>query len=154
VRGQRSFAAASPYVERLSPMPEHLNGLSCVLMSHGVNGRTTATPIDADLARAVAEQMRILSTPSRVLILARLKAGPCSVGELAEAVEMQPSAVSQQLRQLRHLGLVVGERHGKQIVYGLHDGHVAELLDQAVFHVEHVRLGDRQPIAAPRRSRA
>lgn len=34
------------------------------------------------------------------------------------------------------------------MIYGLHDSHVAELLDQAVFHVEHVRTGDRQPIAA------
>jgi len=95
----------------------------------------------------------VLAAPSRVLILARLKEGPCSVGDLAEAVEMQPSAVSQQLRQLRHLGLVVGERRGKHIIYGLHDAHVAELLDQAVFHVEHIRLGNPQPISeAERRS--
>ena len=95
--------------------------------------------------------MQVLATPSRVLILARLKEGPLSVGELAEAVEMQQSAVSQQLRQLRQLRMVVGERRGKQIIYGLHDSHVAELLDQAAFHVEHVRLGDRQPLATPTR---
>jgi ArsR family transcriptional regulator, nickel/cobalt-responsive transcriptional repressor len=104
--------------------------------------------MDLELARAVAEQMQVLSTPSRVMILARLKEGPCAVRELSEAIAMEPSAVSQQLRTLRHLGLVVGERRGRQIVYGLHDAHVAELLDQAVFHVEHVRLGDRQPISA------
>jgi len=122
-------------------------------MSHGVDGRSGAAQVDADLARAVAEQMQVLAAPSRVLILARLKEGPCSVGDLAEAVEMQPSAVSQQLRQLRHLGLVVGERRGKHIIYGLHDAHVAELLDQAVFHVEHIRLGNPQPISeAERRS--
>jgi hypothetical protein len=27
------------------------------------------------------------------------------------------------------------------VVYALHDSHVADLLDQAVFHVEHLRLG-------------
>ena len=116
-------------------------------MSHGVQGRTRATRLDGDVARAVAERMQVLSTPSRVLILARLKDGACAVGELAEAVQMEPSAVSHQLRQLRHLGLVVGERRGKQVIYALHDVHVAELLDQAVFHVEHVRLGARQPVA-------
>ena len=114
--------------------------------------------MDGELARAVAERMQVLSTPSRVLILSRLKEGPCAVGELAEAVSMEASAVSHQLRQLRHLGLVVGERRGKQVIYGLHDAHVAELLDQAVFHVEHVRLGARQPVseqrAAHERSRA
>ena len=123
-------------------------------MSHGVAGRTRAASIDHDLARAVAEQMQVLATPSRVLILARLKDGACSVTELADAVEMQPSAVSQQLRQLRHLGLVVGERRGKQVIYGLHDTHVAELLDQAVFHVEHVRLGDRLPVTVSGRETA
>ena len=32
--------------------------------------------------------------------------GDCNVNELAEAVEMEDSAVSHQLRVLRHLGLV------------------------------------------------
>jgi ArsR family transcriptional regulator, nickel/cobalt-responsive transcriptional repressor len=91
--------------------------------------------------------MQALATPSRVRILGRLRDGSCSVNELAEAVAMEPSAVSHQLRLLRHLGLVVGERHGRQVVYALHDSHVADLLDQAVFHVEHVRLGYSEPIS-------
>jgi ArsR family transcriptional regulator, nickel/cobalt-responsive transcriptional repressor len=115
-------------------------------MSHGVAGKTRSTSIDAETARVVAEQMQVLSSASRVQILGRLKEGPCSVGELADAVGMEASAVSHQLRQLRHLGLVVGERRGKQVIYGLHDPHVAELLEQAVFHVEHMRLGARQPL--------
>jgi len=87
-----------------------------------------------------------------VQILGRLKEGSCSVGGLAEAVGMEASAVSHQLRQLRHLGFVVGERHGKQVFYALHDPHVAELLDQAVFHVQHLRLGARQPLERPARA--
>jgi len=121
-------------------------------MSHRVAGKTRPATIDAQTARAVAERMQILSSASRVQILGRLKDGSCSVGELADAIGMEASAVSHQLRQLRHLGLVVGERRGKQVIYGLHDPHVAELLDQAVFHVEHLRLGARQPVA--RRPRA
>lgn len=112
-----------------------------------MHGETSAVEMDGPLARAVADRMQVLASPSRVWILSRLKDGPCSVGELADAVSMEASAVSHQLRQLRHLGLVVGERRGKQVIYGLHDQHVAELLDQAVFHVEHVRTGDRQPLA-------
>lgn len=112
-----------------------------------MHGETSDVEMDAALARAVADRMQVLASPSRVWILSRLKDGPCSVGELADAVSMEASAVSHQLRQLRHLGLVVGERRGKQVIYGLHDQHVAELLDQAVFHVEHVRTGARQPLA-------
>jgi DNA-binding transcriptional ArsR family regulator len=126
---------------------EHLKELSYVRMSHGVAGRTRAATIDAPTARAVAERMQVLSSASRVQILGHLKGGSCSVGDLADAIGMEASAVSHQLRQLRHLGLVVGERRGKQVIYGLHDPHVAELLDQAVFHVEHLRLGAPQPVA-------
>jgi DNA-binding transcriptional ArsR family regulator len=85
--------------------------------------------------------MQALSAPSRLRILARLVEGPASVGELAAAVQMEGSAVSHQLRVLRHLGLVVGRRAGRQIVYELHDEHVAELLQQVIAHVDHVRLG-------------
>jgi DNA-binding transcriptional ArsR family regulator len=109
-------------------------------MSHGVLGRARVARVDADLARAVAETMQALATPSRVRILACLRESPCSVNELAANVEMEQSAVSHQLRVLRHLGLVVGERRGRRIVYGLHDPHVGVLLEEAVYHIEHVRL--------------
>ncbi len=93
----------------------------------------------------------MLATASRIQILGHLKQGPCSVSALAEGVEMEPSAVSHQLRSLRHLGLVVGERRGKHVFYALHDEHVAELLDQAIFHVQHLALGAGR---GPDRSRA
>jgi DNA-binding transcriptional ArsR family regulator len=101
----------------------------------------TADRLDADFAVAVADTMQALATPSRVRILGRLRAGAASVNELAGAVGMEPSAVSHQLRLLRHLGFVVGRRDGRRIVYDLHDDHVAHLLDEAISHVEHVQLG-------------
>jgi DNA-binding transcriptional ArsR family regulator len=117
-------------------------------MGHGVDRRATPAAIDAGTARDVAEAMRALAAPSRVLILGRLRAGACSVGDLAAAVSMSQPAVSQQLRVLRHLGLVVGERCGRQVVYELHDDHVAALVDEAVYHVEHLRLAFRGHVAA------
>lgn len=107
-------------------------------MSHGDNEHDPAG-LDAPFIQAVAETMQALATPSRLRILGRLHAGPCPVNELAVAVGMEPSAVSHQLRVLRHLGLVVGHRAGRQIVYDLHDDHVGELLEQAIGHVEHLR---------------
>jgi DNA-binding transcriptional ArsR family regulator len=108
-------------------------------MSHGQ--LRPADQLDAGFAAAVAETMQVLATPSRVRILGRLRAGEASVTELAEAVGMEPSAVSHQLRLLRHLGFVVGRRDGRRIVYDLHDDHVAHLLDEAISHVEHVQFG-------------
>ncbi len=110
-------------------------------MAHGAQGKTTPSRLSAQDARQVAETMQALATPSRVRILACLREGPSAVRDLADAVEMEQSAVSHQLRTLRHLGLVIGERVGRQVIYALHDDHVAALLDEAVFHTEHLRLG-------------
>src|SRR5919199_3428466 len=109
-------------------------------MAHG-GPHQTASELDAAFAGVVAETMQALATPSRVRILGRLHAGPCSVNELAGAVGMEPSAVSHQLRLLRHLGLVTGRRDGRRVVYDLYDDHVGQLLEQAISHVEHVRAG-------------
>jgi DNA-binding transcriptional ArsR family regulator len=96
---------------------------------------------DAAFARTAAESIQALSAPSRLRILARLHDGPASVNEIAASVGMEGSAVSHQLRLLRHLGLVTGRREGRQVVYELYDDHVVDLLEQVVSHVEHVRLG-------------
>ena len=108
-------------------------------MGHG--GATGARSLDAATAKRVAETLQALASPSRLMILAVLQEGPCSVGDLAERVGMEQSAVSHQLRLLRHLGLIAGERRGRHVEYRLFDTHVAALLDQAVDHAEHVRLG-------------
>jgi ArsR family transcriptional regulator, nickel/cobalt-responsive transcriptional repressor len=107
-------------------------------MSHGADQRA---PIDPRTAARVARVMQALSTPSRVMILGRLRGSDSTVTELAAHLGMEQSAVSHQLRVLRLLGLVVGARDGRTVVYALHDDHVAELLDQAVSHTEHTRLG-------------
>lgn len=107
-------------------------------MAHG--RLRTPDQLDASFARAVSDTMQALATPSRVRILGHLRDGPVSVSELAAAVEMAPSAVSQQLRVLRHLGFVTSQRNGRQIHYDLHDDHVAELLQAAIAHIEHRQL--------------
>ncbi len=85
--------------------------------------------------------MQALATASRVRILAQLRDDSHTVGELAQAVVMEVSGVSQQLRLRRHLGLVVGRRQGRNVLYSLHDQHIATLLDEAIGHAEHLKLG-------------
>jgi len=94
--------------------------------------------------------MQALAAPSRLLILARLRRAPCSVTILAADVGMAQSAVSHQLRLLRHLGLVTATRQGKTTIYALYDEHVVMLLDEAVYHSEHLRLGGRDEVARTR----
>ncbi|MDQ6851114.1 MAG: metalloregulator ArsR/SmtB family transcription factor [Actinomycetota bacterium] len=114
-------------------------------MGHGVEGRSRAARLDAGAAQSVATTLQALATPSRLLILSRLRESPATVGAIAEAVEMEQSAVSHQLRMLRHLGLVHGQRAGRSIIYALYDNHVAQLLDEAVYHAEHLHLAAPDP---------
>ena len=107
--------------------------------------RAEGTRLTPQTAQQVATTLQALSTPSRLLILARLREGPLAATELAAEVGMEQSACSHQLRLLRNLGLVLGTRKGRSVVYSLYDNHVAELLDQALYHVEHQRLGLPDP---------
>ncbi|TDC75522.1 ArsR/SmtB family transcription factor [Streptomyces hainanensis] len=117
-------------------------------MGHGAAPSTSSAPparLDAANAAKVAATLQALATPSRLLILARLREGPLPATELAAEVGMEQSACSHQLRLLRNLDLVVGTRKGRSVVYSLYDNHVAALLDQALYHVEHLRLGISDP---------
>lgn len=113
-------------------------------MGHGAAPPASNVPrtrLDAADAAKVAATHQALATPSRLLILARLREGPLPTTELAAEVGMEQSACSHQLRLLRNLGLVTGTRKGRSVIYALYDNHVAALLDQALYHVEHLRLG-------------
>lgn len=117
-------------------------------MGHGVEGRSTPPAmLDASSAAKIAETLQALASPNRLLILTRLRQSPCTVTDLSAAVGMEQPAVSHQLRLLRALGLVAGDRNGRNIIYRLYDNHVAALLDEAVYHIDHLRIGARDTTA-------
>jgi DNA-binding transcriptional ArsR family regulator len=89
---------------------------------------------DGDAER-VADTMFALAAPSRVQILCCLLSGAHSVAELVDAIGMEQSAVSHQLRLLREHELVRVERAGQKRVYTLFDDHVVRLLEEALRHV-------------------
>lgn len=110
-------------------------------MGHGIEERSTPpAQLDAESAATVAATLQALATPSRLRILTQLRQGPSGVNDLADAVDMEQSAVSHQLRLLRAMGLVTGARAGRSVIYRLYDNHVAMLLDEAVYHIEHLGL--------------
>jgi DNA-binding transcriptional ArsR family regulator len=117
------------------------------IMGHACDGQTisgtTAERLEHAGAAAVATTLQALATPSRLRILARLQEGSCTATELAQAIGLERSACSHQLRLLRNLGLVTAERRGRSAIYSLYDDHVAELLEQALYHVRHLRLSLR-----------
>lgn len=100
-------------------------------------------------AQQIARVMGALSTASRVRILAQLRGNPRTVGDLATNLGIEQPSVSHQLRVLRDLGLVAGERSGRSVAYRLYDSHVAGLVDEAMRHIEHFAARAPDPDPGP-----
>lgn len=110
-------------------------------MAHRPTRHRLAPELDVETAASVASTLHALANPGRLRILSTLQTGPATVGRLTESLGMEQSAVSHQLRLLRDLGFVTAARQGRNIEYRLYDSHIGELIDQAISHAEHVRLG-------------
>jgi len=85
-----------------------------------------------------AESFRLLADPTRIKVLWALLQGESSVACLAELAGAAKPAVSQHLAKLRLAGLVKGRREGTFVYYSAADDHVKGLLDQALFHADHI----------------
>lgn len=70
-------------------------------------------------AEQVSGLLKALSHPKRLLILCQLVQNELPVGELAEAMGVRESTMSQQLSLLRKDGLVKNRRKGRTIYYSL-----------------------------------
>jgi DNA-binding transcriptional ArsR family regulator len=60
-----------------------------------------------------------MANEKRLLILCRLFENECSVGELAEVLQVRPSTVSQHLALLRKDGFVSARRDAQNLYYSL-----------------------------------
>jgi ArsR family transcriptional regulator len=81
-----------------------------------------------------ARILRALGTQSRMQIIEVLKQGPLDVGDLAEALGISQSAVSQHLKVLKGLGLVRDQRHSYFIAYSLNP-HAFSRLEEMMMRV-------------------
>lgn len=80
---------------------------------------------------------KALADPTRIRILYLLAEEECSVGHIAEVLELSQSAVSHQLASLRSLRLVKSRREGRTVYYTCDDEHVVKMLHQTMDHVQH-----------------
>jgi ArsR family transcriptional regulator, lead/cadmium/zinc/bismuth-responsive transcriptional repressor len=79
----------------------------------------------------------VLGDPTRLRIIASLRAREMCVCDLAAVVGQSESAVSHQLRVLREQNLVSSRKEGRRRYYALDDRHVAALFAMALAHVSH-----------------
>ena len=104
---------------------------------------TKATLLSDSAASSLAETFRVLGDVTRVRILDALSRTELCVGDIAELVGLSESAVSHQLRLLRHQRLVRPRRSGQMIFYTLDDQHIVKLFAQGLEHVQERALAGR-----------
>ena len=83
----------------------------------------------------LADLFKVFGDSTRLRIMFTLSDGEMSVLKIAEALNMEQSTISQQLRVLRQNKLVRVRREGKQIYYSLDDDHVKEIIEMGLDHV-------------------
>lgn len=93
--------------------------------------------VNSEYVDLAAEVFSLLSDPTRIRIILALRDGELPVGELAEKVGKTPTAVSQHLAKMRWAKVVAPRQDGTRSYYRLVDGHVRQLVQQAVFQAEH-----------------
>jgi ArsR family transcriptional regulator len=87
--------------------------------------------VPVPLHQAKAELFKTLGHPVRVRVLELLCEGPRPVRDLLDAIEVEPSNLSQQLAVLRRAGIVTAHRDGTTVTYALAGGDVSELMGAA-----------------------
>jgi len=92
------------------------------------------TTLPAGETDGLAALFKALGDPNRLRILWALAEGEMCVCDLAALLGSSESAVSHQLRLLRHLALVANRRQGPVLYYRLNDDHVHSLIHIALEH--------------------
>jgi DNA-binding transcriptional ArsR family regulator len=99
-------------------------------------------PLSDRMIESVARRFRVLGEPQRLRILQVLEAGPKSVNEVVDALEISQPNVSRHLQALFEASLVARRRSGTSTVYSVADPLVfrlCELVCDSV--VEQARTG-------------
>ena len=78
----------------------------------------------------VAEILKTLSHPGRLMILCVLSDGEKSVSQLEELCGIGQSQVSQFLKRMQYENIVKSRKDGKYVLYSIIDQKVIRLIDQ------------------------
>ena len=91
---------------------------------------------DVDELYDLAELFKVFGDSTRIRILTVLFGDEMCVCDIAEALMMNQSAVSHQLRVLKNAKLIKNRKDGKQVFYSLADDHVRTILAMGLEHIE------------------
>ena len=105
--------------------------------------------LSAGDAELVAEFLKNLCHPHRLMIVCALVEGELGVGDLERGLSIRQPSLSQHLGSLREAGIISGRKTGKTVFYRLSDDRAAKLVEtlHAIF-CEPKRHGRARPRVA------
>lgn len=96
---------------------------------------------DRSLLDELGTFFKLFGDPSRISILWALSQSEMCVCDLCALLGMKQSAVSQQLKVLKHSRIVKSRRDGKMIYYSLDDDHIERVLNLGMQHIVEEKTG-------------
>jgi ArsR family transcriptional regulator, lead/cadmium/zinc/bismuth-responsive transcriptional repressor len=105
-----------------------------VIHENIVNKVRENMPVDETLYD-LAELFKVFGDTTRIKIICALFQSEMCVCDLAALLCMSQSAVSHQLKVLKHTRLVKFRREGKVVYYSLDDDHIKKIFDYGFAHV-------------------
>lgn len=105
---------------------------------------TQPLPWSDDVITLAVEVLRMLADPTRLQIAGLLLDAEKSVSEIAADLDKPGPGVSQHLAKMRMARLVTTRKQGTSVLYRIENGHVRQLVIDAIGHVEHL-LDDTVP---------
>lgn len=91
--------------------------------------------IDEDIIYNLAELFKVFGDSTRIRILLLLSQKEANVNEIANDLNMNQSAISHQLKNLKQSNLIKSRRDGQAIYYSLDDDHVYKIIEMGMAHV-------------------
>lgn len=85
----------------------------------------------------LAEFYKMFGDETRLKILFQLDEGEKCVCDLCDALDMNQSAVSHQLKNLKAARLVAARKDGKHVFYSFDDDHVRQIFGLGLSHLQH-----------------
>lgn len=98
---------------------------------------TSATPSPVESLDDLANVAKTLGHAHRLALLEAIFKHESSVEQLAQDTDLSITNASQHLKQLRQVGLIQSRRDGKQVLYRIGNGPVANLLAALRDYVSH-----------------
>lgn len=93
------------------------------------------TRLNEDVIYNLAELFKVFGDSTRIRILILLSKKEANVNEIAKELNMNQSAISHQLKNLKQSKLIKNRRDGQAIYYSLDDDHVAKIIELGIAHV-------------------